>query len=194
MNKYYATGGLGDAAIAFLQLPPDSYVIHCELHKVLLPSIAAFYSSQGIPNEVKLVNMRENLDVMKLANYIRHDVGAYAPFPKIKFKKIEGVDVVINPISGRDKSRRLQEVDELIRRHPHRHFTQTDWTATSTISHLVNLICSANTVISPEGFVAFFGGMAAKEVYATGDIDIINRRRHPEWDFHHIVSLAEVKL
>ncbi len=58
---------------------------------------------------------------------------------------------------------------------------------------LIDLICSANVVISPEGFVVYFAGMAGKKVFCHRyNVAAINERAHPSWNIKLFDDLKEL--
>lgn len=210
--KLLTGGGLGDAAMAVAKLyakfnPSDIKLTHVEVHQHLLSPIGDFYMSQGIDAEVKWIpswrwkNEHESeYDFWLDSGW--QDGWPILPFPPLKFD-LRTIDILVNPISGRNGNRSLSKAEiELLdskrityvgTRGNLEGLLGTSLIGKTSIKDLVDLICSANVIITPEGFVAYLGAMAGKKVWVKRDnLRAIERRKHPDWELFVFDKIDQV--
>jgi len=129
------------------------------------------------------------------------------PFPKINYEKCDGVGIIINPSSGgTDRCRKEfsnAEIKNFIEKYPEsiiigkgknkelESFNNSLYNRTTT-KEMVNIIASSEVVISPEGFVSYFGAMCGKKVLCKKqNLTAIEQKTHPDWDFSLIDSMED---
>jgi hypothetical protein len=186
----------------------------------LYDTIHEFYNTQEIKNEVIKVpswdwqpQNRNKYDFFLGNNWTKenhNDESSWKikSFPQIKYSKIEGIFTLLNPSSGGVKEGtkyfNKKKVEDFLEKHPetiligrgneknYEDIPNSLYNKTS-ISELVNLIASADTVISPEGFVAYFAGMCGKRVFVKNDnTEAIYKRKHPDWNMNLVSGVEEI--
>jgi hypothetical protein len=214
MLKLITGGGLGDAAMALAKMqakfdPKDIHLTHCAVKRKLLAPISCFYKTQKIKHLTKGIKSWDNHSKL-IKNYDCwletgwSDGWEINPFPALFYDK-KDIDVLVTPAAGRNATRSFSK-KELIDFHSDRityvgkvegygDLPGKSLINQTTLKELVDLICSANVIIAPEGFVAYLGALAGKEVYVKDqNMPAIKKRKHPDWKMKIISSLQEVKL
>ena len=195
-------------------------LIHIRTRKDNLNStIHEFYNTQEIDNKVITVpswdwqkQNRNKFDFFLGCNWTaenHNDETSWEiePFPKIKYSKIKSISTLLNPSSGGTeevrKSFSKTEVDEFTEIDPstiiigrgddgYDEYANSLYNKTD-IRELVNLIASSETVITPEGFTAYFAAMCGKRVFVKSqNINAIIKRKHPLWKLTIIDSMKEI--
>jgi hypothetical protein len=211
--KLLTGGGLGDAVMAFAKLharynPADVFLTHVEVYPHLIPAISSFYQTQDINCDVfeisswnwKEEHEKEYDDWL----FTSWDEGwEIDPFPPLKFDK-RNVNVVISPLSGRNTNRGWSRNELLAVDNEQVIYIGTNGQEVvsglkgksligqTTMKEVIDLICSANTVIAAEGFVAYLGAMAGNQVYVKrNNVLAIQKRKHPNWKLE-IVDIPNV--
>lgn len=210
MLKLLTGGGLGDAAMAFAKLH-GSYatnikLTHVETHFNLLDSIREFYDSQGINSQViQIPSWQWKIDNEKKYDaWVDTNWEGINPFPPIKYNQ-QPADILICPASGRNSNRQYSRTElEKIDSERVTYVGQiglvdglkgNSLLGITTIKQLIDLICSANTIIAFEGFIAYLGAMAGKKVFVKRrNMNAIKKRKHPDWDFHIIDQVDQILL
>ena len=185
--------------------------------------IHKFYDSQNISNEVISVDSwdwqkehRDEFDMFLGTGWSEKNPGdedswTIEPFPKISYNVVEDANVVLNPRSGGvdygKKEFSEQEIEEFMSRYPDTYivgsgddeqkyskYKNSLYNKTS-IQELVDILASAFTIISPEGFAPYFGAMCGARVLCKNqNIQAIKERVHPSWDFHLIDDLKNISI
>lgn len=185
--------------------------------------IHKFYDSQNISNEVISVDSwdwqkehRDEFDMFLGTGWSEKNPGdedswTIEPFPKISYNVVEDANVVLNPRSGGvdygKKEFSEQEIEEFMSRYPDTYivgsgddeqkyskYKNSLYNKTS-IQELVDILASAFTIISPEGFAPYFGAMCGARVLCKNqNIQAIKERVHPGWDFHLIDDLKNISI
>lgn len=201
----------------------DILLTHVETHAVLIPSIRNFYKSQQIhalvkeiPNWDWLTENRKKYDYWLGTHWSEQDGYEKSweinPFPPIHYSEfIPNIDILLSPFAGRLGNRNFT-VDDINKFQKNHDVTLAGWCNQdfaeqitnkskrsfinrTTISELVDLIGSSNTVIAPEGFVVYLAGMLGKEVFILDkNIEAITYRVHPKWNVKIIKNLQEVNI
>ena len=132
------------------------------------------------------------------------------PFPMINYTKQKDIQIVINPSSGGTDAVRKEftnnEIKNFVEKYPEsiiigrgknkelESIGNSLYNKTS-MKELVDIIASSQIVISPEGFVAYFGAMCGKKVLVKNqNLPAIKKRRHPDWDFSLIDSMDNISI
>lgn len=201
--------------------PENIKITHISTHygteNRLQAAISSFYASQGIESEVILIRdwswlpeNRHRFEAFLGTAWTAENPGdetswEIKPFPDVRFTKVEGHPLLLSPISGGKSNKSMSPVEvgefceatgaTLVGNDPRVYTAKNSFFNQTTVSELVNLIASADTVIGTEGFVVYFAGMCGKRVFCLNqNIDAIRKRKHPEWDFTVVHSLNEVAL
>lgn len=139
------------------------------------------------------------------------------PFPKIIHKQIE-TDIVLSPFAGqrRDRLLNIKEIEKFIGdidsnrkityigstggknidalRDVIDHSNGIDLIDKTTLTEVIDIICSAKSVIAPEGFVVYMGGMAGRRVFSYNyNVVAIKERAHPSWNIGLFDNLNELR-
>lgn len=193
-------------------------------------AIVSFYETQGISSKIiktecptsKEKHTGRVLDEWVVENYKKYDyyLGTHwstengsdlpswqiSPFPQIKYSRVDGLTVIINPSSGGSQAARKsfdrKDVESFMEMYPktclvgrgnevyYEEFPNSYFNKT-TMEELVNMIASSNVVITPEGFVAYFAAMCGKKVFVKSEnAESIHRRKHPSWDMTIVEGLC----
>ena len=228
---FLCAGGLGDAAMCFAKLssskapfPYDidrfkiTHMVHKGTDEILSEQISKFYSSQGINSEIVVVTSWSKALSADGFDYVldggwkgNKECWEINPFPEIKYKSIDGVDVVLVVASGYSCNRKFAPLDirRFIDQNKNRKITITGVNirdpeylnihGDNRINNMefmdyMNAICCCNTIISPNGFSCYLSGMAKRKVFYTSDGIGTTGNMHPDWNKVEIHNLAEVKL
>jgi len=147
------------------------------------------------------------------------DVFDINPLPPIKYEFIPDIDVVVWPLSGYSSNHaRFNHADLLAfhSKHSSAHtityigktthpgdkiFNPSTWKLgdnrinNTTISELVNIIASSNTVVCKDGFALFLAAMLGKRVVVIPRrIEVIYARKHDDWNIQYYSSLRDVDI
>lgn len=212
LHAVFSKDELSNVHITHIRTRDDS------LNKV----IHKFYNSQNISNEVISVDSwdwqkehRDEFDMFLGTGWSEKNPGdedswVIEPFPEISYNVVD-VNIVLNPRSGGvdygKKEFSEQEIEEFMSRYPDTYivgsgddeqkyskYKNSLYNKTS-IQELVDILASAFTVISPEGFAPYFGAMCGARVLCKNqNIQAIKERVHPNWDFHLIDNLKNISI
>ena len=185
--------------------------------------IHQFYNTQNISNEVITVDSwnwqkehRDEFDMFLGTGWSEKNPGdedswEIKPYPHIAFHPRTDVDLVLNPRSGGvdygKKEFSEEEIEIFMEQFPdtfivgrgddeHKYskYKNSVYNKTS-IQELIDIIASACTVISPEGFVPYFGAMCGARVLCKNqNIQAIKERVHPHWNFSLIEKLKNIQI
>jgi hypothetical protein len=185
--------------------------------------IHQFYNTQNISNEVITVDSwnwqkehRDEFDMFLGTGWSEKNPGdedswVIEPFPDIIHNVVKDVNIVLNPRSGGvdygKKEFSEEDIEEFMSIYPdtyivgngddeHKYskYKNSLYNKTS-IQELVDILASAFTIISPEGFVPYFGAMCGARVLCKNqNIQAIKERVHPYWNFSLIEKLKNIQI
>jgi hypothetical protein len=195
--KIICSGGLGDAVMILgkLRSPQlineDVHLTHVHKNGILYNELNEFYSYHKIKAEVKIVDFswidehKKEYDLELTSDY-----KGINPFPKLNYQKIENIDIVMCLVAGQRKNRNLNTrgLEDFVKDKNIKRIGNGE-----TLTEAINIICSANIIISPEGFVTYMGGLAGKRVFIYNhNKKAIDERAHPAWKVELFDSLSEI--
>ncbi len=221
--RVLCSGGLGDAVMALgkLRSPKlihqDINLTHVHLSGILLKELDLFYSSQNIKHEILKIDnwswLEENKNKydLELSStwYSSSDHIEINPFPELNYNWMD-VDIVLSPFAGQKRNRKLEfdQIERFAERYGERvtyigekcNFLKEVIKRTNRIDlivdfpQLINILCCAKVVISPEGFVVYFAGMSKKRVFCLNyNVSAIKERSHPNWNIKLFDDLKEIE-
>jgi hypothetical protein len=136
------------------------------------------------------------------------------PFPPLVYENMKA-DIVISPFAAWDLSRTVtsKEMKEFVSKIPQdRNITYVGKVPNEMVSlfeefrgesflnqvgvkHLIDFVCSANTIVAHVGFISILGGLANKKVLTFGNHGA-NRRDlyHPEWNMKCNKRLNDISM
>jgi len=220
--RFLTAGGLGDAVISYGKVCFDknAHLIHVHRNGILTKEIDEFYAYQNLSHEVIVADFdwgenNKNKWDKELAPYWhgKEDGLEINPFPKLNYKKVD-VDIVLSPFAGQRRNRIMDigELEKLIEGIGNRKITYigsgrkvddlddiikrsngVNLISQTSLTEAVDIICSTNSIIAPEGFVIYMGGIARRKTFAYNhNITAIHDRGHPDWKIKIFDNLSEL--
>lgn len=202
--------------------PPNNISIHhVRIRDELSKEIRELYKLQNIkadvfciPNWAWQKENRHLYDYFLGSGWSKDNFGGensweINPFPPLKYKHKKGIKTIVNPISGRNRNRKFS-IDDLRRFVEGKDITiigktnDKDYIRAieslpvknlinkTNLEEVINIICSASTVISPEGFIPYLAAMANKEVFISQNVKAIRKRKHPKWKMRIVEKLRDI--
>lgn len=195
--KIICSGGLGDAVMILGKLYSPELInkniqlIHLHKNGILNKELTEFYSffkinAKVINEDFSWIDEHRNEYDLELSS----DYKGINPFPKLNYQKIENIDIVMCLVAGQRKDRNLNTrgMEDFVKDKKITRIGNGE-----TLTEAINIICSANIIISPEGFVTYMGGLAGKRVFIYNhNVKAIDERAHPAWKVKLFDSLNEI--
>lgn len=197
--KIICSGGLGDAVMILGKLRSsqlkneDIHLTHLHKTGILNRELTEFYSffkinATIINEDFSWINEhRKEYHLELISNYT-----GINPFPKIDYQKIENIDIVMCLVAGQRRDRKINTtgIEDFVKDKKVTYIGVGE-----TLTEAINIICSANIIISPEGFVTYMGGLAGKRVFIYNHNKVaIDQRAHPAWKVKLFDNLSEINI